>query len=244
MIRARSGPRAGGQGRLAQSVRARGSHPRGHWFESSIAHHFRFSAWTSRRAACVLSYRRLERPESADRRGSPSASARSAAMINAAERPKPAGLFLRYGHALFRAAASVSSVIRTALSGIGRRDSTIRRPSMTVGCCSPRLSESCSTASARNVGSLSSAELISLPAIASILRVGSAREPGPHGSRVRVGLSLLGHACRRPRPRAARCRPRAARHRDGRRSRESSRTGLSRTRTRGLRRADIPPAGR
>jgi hypothetical protein len=24
---------------LAQSVRARGSHPRGHWFESSIAHH-------------------------------------------------------------------------------------------------------------------------------------------------------------------------------------------------------------
>ena len=26
-------------GRLAQSVRARGSHPRGHWFESSIAHH-------------------------------------------------------------------------------------------------------------------------------------------------------------------------------------------------------------
>ena len=28
-----------GHGRLAQSVRARGSHPRGHWFESSIAHH-------------------------------------------------------------------------------------------------------------------------------------------------------------------------------------------------------------
>jgi hypothetical protein len=26
------------RGRLAQSVRARGSHPRGHWFESSIAH--------------------------------------------------------------------------------------------------------------------------------------------------------------------------------------------------------------
>ena len=26
-------------GRLAQLVRARGSHPRGHWFESSIAHH-------------------------------------------------------------------------------------------------------------------------------------------------------------------------------------------------------------
>ena len=30
---------AGPRGRLAQSVRARGSHPRGHWFESSIAHH-------------------------------------------------------------------------------------------------------------------------------------------------------------------------------------------------------------
>ena len=40
MIGAPIRPAAGtGRGRLAQSVRARGSHPRGHWFESSIAHH-------------------------------------------------------------------------------------------------------------------------------------------------------------------------------------------------------------
>src|SRR6266550_3778061 len=37
------------RGRLAQSVRARGSHPRGHWFESSIAHHFPQTNRLSRR---------------------------------------------------------------------------------------------------------------------------------------------------------------------------------------------------
>ena len=36
---ARPRPRLNGRGRLAQMVRARRSHRRGHWFESSIAHH-------------------------------------------------------------------------------------------------------------------------------------------------------------------------------------------------------------
>ena len=39
IARLRRGQRRAVRGRLAQSVRARGSHPRGHWFESSIAHH-------------------------------------------------------------------------------------------------------------------------------------------------------------------------------------------------------------
>ncbi len=38
------GARSWQHGRLAQLVRARGSHPRGHWFESSIAHHFFLAA--------------------------------------------------------------------------------------------------------------------------------------------------------------------------------------------------------
>ncbi len=74
-------------GRLAQLVRARGSHPRGHWFESSIAHH---PVSTVRVAACPgrCSSRPRRRPEGLQDhdQGSPWASG----LRRGVRRPQPA----------------------------------------------------------------------------------------------------------------------------------------------------------